>query len=248
MVPAATERKGLERAERTFPGRLEPRHRPLRLHRRTPPPPQPRQKRRRPHQNPPRHRPRTRAHRHPHLPVAGQRRPGAADDRRPAQRRPRSATPPRTRTAAGPLRDCITSWPTPNTPATWSSAGAAASGPCRPVNGSGPRSPPTPPSWTSATWDAAQRAGAEHGNVRDTELPSTRPGRHYRLRSRLWCKICRRRMRGAARTGPAYRAPYIYYRCPHDRSIPRHAAAHPDTPHRHRPRRRPDDRPHHVLR
>ena len=29
-----------------------------------------------------------------------------------------------------------------------------------------------------ATWDAAQRAGAAHGNVRDTELPSTRPGRH----------------------------------------------------------------------
>ena len=81
-----------------------------------------------------------------------------------------------------------------------------------------------------ATWDAAQRAGAEHGNVRDTELPSTRPGRHYLLRSRLWCKICRRRMRGAARTGPAYRAPYIYYRCPHDRSIPRHAAAHPEHP------------------
>ena len=81
-----------------------------------------------------------------------------------------------------------------------------------------------------ATWDAAQRAGAEHGNVRDTELPSTRPGRRYRLRSRLWCKICRRRMRGAARTGPAYRAPYIYYRCPHDRSIPRHAAAHPAHP------------------
>ena len=37
-------------------------------------------------------------------------------------------------------------------------------------------------------------------------------------------------MRGAARTGPAYRAPYIYYRCPHDRSIPRHAAAHPQHP------------------
>jgi hypothetical protein len=80
------------------------------------------------------------------------------------------------------------------------------------------------------TWDAAQRAGAEHGNVRDAETPSTRPGRHYLLRSRLWCKICRRRMRGAARSGPAYRAPYIYYRCPHDRSIPRHAAAHPGHP------------------
>jgi len=77
------------------------------------------------------------------------------------------------------------------------------------------------------TWDAAQRASAEHGNVRDTEMPSRRPGRRYRLRSRLWCKICRRRMRGATRTGPTYRAPCTYYRCPHDNSIPRHAATHP---------------------
>jgi len=81
-----------------------------------------------------------------------------------------------------------------------------------------------------ATWDAAQRAGTQHGNVRDTEMPTTRPGRRYRLRSRIWCKICHRRMRGATRTGPAYRSPYIYYRCPHDKSIPRHAAAHPSHP------------------
>ncbi len=80
------------------------------------------------------------------------------------------------------------------------------------------------------TWDAAQRAGADHGNVRDSEMPSTRPGRRYQLRSRLWCKICRRRMRGATRTGPAYRATYTYYRCPHDKTIPRHAAAHPGHP------------------
>jgi len=54
-----------------------------------------------------------------------------------------------------------------------------------------------------ATWDAQpQRAGADHGNVRDPEMPTTRPGRRYRPRSRLWCKICRRRMRGATRTGP----------------------------------------------
>jgi hypothetical protein len=81
-----------------------------------------------------------------------------------------------------------------------------------------------------ATWDAAQRAGADHGTSRDTETPTTRPGRRYQLRSRLWCKICRRRMRGATRTGPAYRGPYVYYRCPHDKSIPRHAAAHPGHP------------------
>jgi len=60
-------------------------------------------------------------------------------------------------------------------------------------------------------------------------MPSTRPGRRYQLRSRLWCKICRRRMRGVTRTGPT-RATYTYYRCPHDKSIPRHAAAHPSHP------------------
>jgi hypothetical protein len=80
-----------------------------------------------------------------------------------------------------------------------------------------------------ATWDAAQHAGTDHGNVQDTEMPTSRPGRRYQLRSRLWCKICRRRMRGATRTGPN-RATYTYYRCPHDRSIPRHAAAHPAHP------------------
>jgi site-specific DNA recombinase len=37
-------------------------------------------------------------------------------------------------------------------------------------------------------------------------------------------------MRGATRTGPACRAPYVYYRCPHDKSIPRHAATHPGHP------------------
>ena len=32
-----------------------------------------------------------------------------------------------------------------------------------------------------ATWDAAQRIGAERGNVQDAEQPRTRPGRHYAL-------------------------------------------------------------------
>jgi site-specific DNA recombinase len=43
-----------------------------------------------------------------------------------------------------------------------------------------------------ATWDAAQRIGRRHGNVRDPETPrprdpATRPGRRYKLRSRLHC-------------------------------------------------------------
>ena len=47
-----------------------------------------------------------------------------------------------------------------------------------------------------ATWDAAQRMGGRHGNVRDPEMPTRRRGRRYKLRSRLYCSICHRRMTG----------------------------------------------------
>jgi len=73
-----------------------------------------------------------------------------------------------------------------------------------------------------ATWDTAQRTGRRHGNVRDPEMPSARTGRRYKLRSRLYCSICHRRM-----SGTTIRA-YTYYRCPHDPGLPRHYAAHPD--------------------
>jgi len=73
-----------------------------------------------------------------------------------------------------------------------------------------------------ATWDAAQRMGRRHGNVRDPEMPTRRAGRRYKLRSRLYCSICHRRM-----TGNTIRT-YTYYRCPHDPGLPRHYAAHPD--------------------
>ena len=35
-----------------------------------------------------------------------------------------------------------------------------------------------------ATWDAAQRIGRRHGNVRDPEIPPARTGRRYKLRFR----------------------------------------------------------------
>ena len=73
-----------------------------------------------------------------------------------------------------------------------------------------------------ATWYAAQRMSRRHGNVRDPEMPTRRPGRRYKLRSRLYCSICHRRM-----TGNTIRT-YTYYRCPHDPGLPRHYAAHPD--------------------
>ncbi len=78
-----------------------------------------------------------------------------------------------------------------------------------------------------ATWNAAQKTGAERGNVRDAEMPTTRQGRRYILRSRIRCRICQRRMCGTWRTS-ANGITYIYYRCPHDPANPRHRAAHPD--------------------
>jgi hypothetical protein len=36
------------------------------------------------------------------------------------------------------------------------------------------------------------------GNVRDPEMPSARAGRRYKLRSRLYCSICHRRLSGRA--------------------------------------------------
>jgi hypothetical protein len=75
-------------------------------------------------------------------------------------------------------------------------------------------------------WDAAQTMGMRHGNTRDPETPTTRPGRRYQLRSRLFCSICHRRMSGKARTTTA--RTLTYYRCPHDPGIRRHVAAYPD--------------------
>jgi site-specific DNA recombinase len=39
------------------------------------------------------------------------------------------------------------------------------------------------------TWEAAQRIGAERGNVRDPGLPA-RYGHRYILRSRIRCRLC----------------------------------------------------------
>jgi site-specific DNA recombinase len=76
------------------------------------------------------------------------------------------------------------------------------------------------------TWDAAQRMGMRHGNVRDPEMTARRTGHRYKFRSRLFCSICHRRMSGAPRKSGTRHL--IYYRCPHDPGIPRHVAAYPD--------------------
>jgi hypothetical protein len=80
------------------------------------------------------------------------------------------------------------------------------------------------------TWDAAQATGAERGNVRDAEMPTSQPGRRYILRSRIRDNQCQRRMHGIYRPAPSKDNPgtvYTYYKCPHDSANPRHAAAHP---------------------
>ena len=81
-----------------------------------------------------------------------------------------------------------------------------------------------------ATWNEAQGTGAERGNTRYAETPTSQPGRRYIMRSMVRCRICQRRMCGSRRPS-ANGTIYIYYKCPHDPANPRHAAAHPDHPH-----------------
>ena len=87
---------------------------------------------------------------------------------------------------------------------------------------------PTHPAIISRqTWDAAQKVGAERGNVRDAETPTARQGRHYVLRSRIRHNACQRRMCGTWRQSSTG-ATYTYYKCPHDPTHPGQAAAYPD--------------------
>jgi site-specific DNA recombinase len=90
---------------------------------------------------------------------------------------------------------------------------------------------------TRAEWDAAQAAGADHGTARDDDGISAHPAarRTYILRSRIRCRICRRRMSGITRPSSRYYAcgpdaSHTYYLCPHDPANARHAAAAPDHP------------------
>jgi hypothetical protein len=76
-------------------------------------------------------------------------------------------------------------------------------------------------------WEQAQKIGGDRGNVRDPETLSGRRSRRYVLRSRIRCRACQRRMCGTWRAS-ATGTVYIYYRCPHNPSDPRHIAAHPD--------------------
>jgi site-specific DNA recombinase len=77
-------------------------------------------------------------------------------------------------------------------------------------------------------WEAAQKVGKDHAGVRDTEVPTTQPGRRYALRSRLHCAQCGRRMNGTTRPGRKPGQCYTYYVCPWRASNPRDLHRCPD--------------------
>jgi site-specific DNA recombinase len=77
-------------------------------------------------------------------------------------------------------------------------------------------------------WEAAQKVGKDHAGVRDTEVPTTQPGRRYALRSRLHCSQCGRRMNGTTRPGRKPGTTYTYYICPWRPSNPRDVHRSPD--------------------
>ena len=63
-------------------------------------------------------------------------------------------------------------------------------------------------------WEEAQKVGKAHEGVRDPEVPTSRDGRRYPLRSRLHCSQCGRRMTGSTRPGRREGQCYTYYVCP----------------------------------
>jgi site-specific DNA recombinase len=65
-------------------------------------------------------------------------------------------------------------------------------------------------------WDAAQLVAKGHEGVRDPEVPTTRGGRRYPLRSRVFCAQCGHRMSGNTRPGYKDGPSYAYYLCPNN--------------------------------
>jgi site-specific DNA recombinase len=82
------------------------------------------------------------------------------------------------------------------------------------------------------TWEAAQRVGAEHRSSRDGAIYNPANWRTYAFRSRVRCKICKRRMCGQPKAHPHRKNPteYNYYVCQFNPKTPGHVAAAPDHP------------------
>ena len=82
------------------------------------------------------------------------------------------------------------------------------------------------------TWQAAQKVGAEHRSSRDGAIHNPANWRSYPFRSRVRCKICKRRMCGLTKVHAASKTPteYAYYVCQYNPNTPSHVAAAPDHP------------------
>jgi site-specific DNA recombinase len=82
------------------------------------------------------------------------------------------------------------------------------------------------------TWEAAQRAGAEHRSSRDGAIYNPANWRTYPFRSRVRCKLCKRRMCGLTKGHPHHKNPtsYAYYVCQFNPKTPGHVAAAPGHP------------------
>ena len=82
------------------------------------------------------------------------------------------------------------------------------------------------------TWEAAQRVGAEHRSSRDGAIYNPANWRTYPFRSRIRCKICKRRMCGLPKRHPDRKTPteYFFYACQYNPNTPSHVAAAPDHP------------------
>jgi site-specific DNA recombinase len=80
------------------------------------------------------------------------------------------------------------------------------------------------------TWQTAQKIGAKHRSSRDGDRTNPAEWRTYPFRSRIRCKLCKRRMCGLPKSHPerANDRELIYYACPHR---PSHVATpgHPRT-------------------
>ncbi|MGO9778992.1 MAG: recombinase family protein [Streptosporangiaceae bacterium] len=82
------------------------------------------------------------------------------------------------------------------------------------------------------TWQTAQKVGAEHRSSRDGAIHNPANWRTYPFRSRIRCKICKRRMCGLPKRHPdrANAREYFYYACQYNPNTPSHVAAAPDHP------------------
>ena len=82
------------------------------------------------------------------------------------------------------------------------------------------------------TWEAAQRVGAEHRSSRDGAICNPANWRTYPFRSRIRCKICKRRMCGLPKRHPDRKTPteYFFYACHYNPKTASHVAAAPDHP------------------